>query len=99
MVKHLQKTVEDFVCGNCGAEVKGDGYTNHCPKCLWSKPVDVHPGDRQAACHGLMKPISVELKNGEFIIIHRCQACNLVRKNKTSSADDFGQVIKLSSSN
>ncbi|KKR14929.1 MAG: hypothetical protein UT42_C0014G0014 [Candidatus Falkowbacteria bacterium GW2011_GWA2_39_24] len=99
MVKHFQKTVEDFICGHCGAEVKGDGYTNHCPKCLWSQHVDVNPGDRQASCHGLMKPISVELKNGQFIIIHRCQNCNLLRKNRTNSEDDFGQVIKLSSSN
>ena len=28
--------------------MKGNGYTNHCPKCLWSKHVDINPGDRGA---------------------------------------------------
>ena len=53
-MKKFIKVKEDFVCEHCGAEVKGDGYTNHCPKCLWSKHVDVHPGDRAAECGGMM---------------------------------------------
>lgn len=24
------------MCEHCSAEVLGTGYTNHCPKCLWS---------------------------------------------------------------
>ena len=31
------KKIEDFTCDHCGYNVKGKGYTNHCPKCLWSK--------------------------------------------------------------
>jgi 7-cyano-7-deazaguanine synthase len=27
MTKQFQRTVEDFVCGNCGAKVVGNGYT------------------------------------------------------------------------
>ena len=25
---------------------EGNGYTNHCSQCLWSKHVDINPGDR-----------------------------------------------------
>ncbi|MFA6992594.1 MAG: RNHCP domain-containing protein, partial [Candidatus Gracilibacteria bacterium] len=42
MPKRFSRTIEDFVCEKCGAKVKGDGYTNHCPKCLWSKHVDIN---------------------------------------------------------
>ena len=48
------RVVEDFTCGQCGAAVTGDGYTNHCPLCLWSRHVDINPGDRAAECGGLM---------------------------------------------
>ena len=64
----IRKT-EDFVCENCGQEVKGNGYTNHCPRCLYSKHVDINPGDRASDCGGLMKPVAVELRHGERIII------------------------------
>ena len=65
-MKMFQKNVEDFVCGNCGGEVVGNGYTNHCPKCLWSKHVDINPGDRAEKCGGMMKPISVIKTKGDF---------------------------------
>lgn len=45
-MKHFTKTVEDFICAHCGTHVRGNGYTNHCPECLWSKHVDNNPGDR-----------------------------------------------------
>ncbi|MEK7061411.1 MAG: RNHCP domain-containing protein, partial [Patescibacteria group bacterium] len=41
------KKIEDFVCKVCGTKVKGTGYTNHCPNCLYSLHVDEEvPGDR-----------------------------------------------------
>jgi hypothetical protein len=42
--KRFQKTVEDFVCEHCGHPVAGNGYTNHCSQCLWSKHVDDNSG-------------------------------------------------------
>lgn len=87
--------VEDFVCENCGLHVAGDGYTNHCPKCLWSKHVDVHPGDRAAACGGLMKPIRVEGASTEYVLIHRCERCSLERPNKVGKNDDREAVLGL----
>ena len=97
MTKKFQKNVEDFVCGHCGFSVSGNGYTNHCPKCLWSKHVDVNPGDRAAACGGMMKPVSVEVgKGGEYSIVHECVVCGYRKKNKISSEDNFDEVVKRS---
>ena len=89
------KTVEDFTCEHCGEKVTGGGYTNHCPKCLWSKHVDVEPGDRQAECGGLMRPVDLYYKGGKWIISHRCESCGFVRNDKIREEDDFNQVIKL----
>ncbi len=73
--KKFQRRIEDFTCEQCGEEVKGDGYTNHCPKCLWSKHVDVNPGDRASACGGLMKPVCVEGSTPNYHIVHDCVRC------------------------
>ncbi len=75
MNRKFQRKIEDFVCENCGQFVVGNGYTNHCPKCLWSKHVDNNPGDRQNDCGGLMEPTEAFLKKGEWVLIHRCQKC------------------------
>lgn len=93
--KAFQKRTEDFRCGYCGNEVQGDGYTNHCPRCLYSRHVDIHPGDRAAACGGLMEPIGLEKRNGEERLIHRCIACGHTKKNKMSMADDFETLLEI----
>ena len=98
MAKNFQKKVENFVCQHCGQMVQGNGYTNHCPYCLWSKHVDVNPGDRQAECGGLMEPIIIEQLGQNYIIVHRCQACGAVKKNKVATNDSFDQIIKISNS-
>ena len=92
----FKKKKEDFVCEQCGAEVKGNGFTNHCPKCLYSKHVDIFPGDRLETCGGLMKPISAEESGGEWSLIHKCQKCGKEQKNKTSKEDDFNEVVEIS---
>jgi hypothetical protein len=91
----FQRKKENFTCGNCGERVLGTGYTNHCPKCLYSKHVDVNPGDRLEACQGLMKPIGVEQSHGEYVIIHQCVNCKFIRKNKTVAEDDYDKIIEL----
>ena len=96
MPRQFQKKVEDFTCRHCGAFVKGTGYTNHCPRCLWAMHVDINPGDRQNPCRGLMEPISVEPQGQEYILIHKCQTCGAIKRNKTSTNDDFEEILKLS---
>ena len=75
-----------------------DGYTNHCPKCLWGKHVDVNPGDRKEKCEGMMKPIETLLKSGKNIIVHKCVKCGFERNNKVNEIDDFDIFVKTSSS-
>jgi len=77
----------------------GDGFTNHCLKCLHSKHVDIFPGDRVETCGGLMKPISAEEKRGEWFIVHQCQKCNKEQRNKISKEDNFEEIIKISANN
>lgn len=95
-MKQFSRTCEDFVCEHCGTEVHGNGYTNHCPHCLYSKHVDVNPGDRAADCGGLMEPVGLELKEGKYILIQRCVKCGFTRRNKVVDADDFNAVLELS---
>jgi transcription elongation factor Elf1 len=89
------RTIEDFTCGHCGANVLGNGYTNHCPVCLWSKHVDINPGDRLNTCGGMMKPVAVEIDHGEYILIHRCENCGISKRNKTVPTDNFDVVVGL----
>ena len=96
MSTRFKRTKEDFVCANCGAKVKGNGYTNHCPRCLFSQHVDINPGDRASTCGGLMKPVDVELKDGEYTLVQRCVKCGHTRRNRVAKEDDFEIVIELS---
>ncbi len=95
--KKFQRREEDFVCEHCKTKVVGDGYTNHCPKCLWSKHVDVHPGDRAEACGGMMEPIRVEGTTDAYRLIHRCKRCDMERKNDVAKNDDPEALIALAS--
>lgn len=95
--KHFIKKVEDFVCKNCGEKVKGSGYTNHCPRCLFSMHVDLEvPGDRKSDCLGLMEPVGIEMKKGKYVIVHQCVECGKEMKNKTSEKDDFEKIVNVS---
>jgi len=87
------KKTENFTCEHCLEEVIGDGYTNHCPKCLWSKHVDVDPGDRAARCGGLMMPAEYLKKAGEERIVHECVVCGYKKNNRLSSDDSYDQLV------
>jgi hypothetical protein len=95
--KHFLKVKEDFVCNNCSEKVEGSGYTNHCPNCLYSRHVDERiPGDRVSKCCGLMKPVGVDKKGDEFIIIHGCVKCGKRMKNKAAEEDNFEKIMEAS---
>lgn len=96
MSQSFIKKRENFICEQCGNTIAGDGYTNHCPKCLYSKHVDVFPGDRKSECKGLMQPIGIELKNGKIRIVHKCLKCGYVSKVKTTNIDNQELIIELS---
>lgn len=96
MTKTFSRKIEDFMCDVCQTEVKGNGYTNHCPECLSSKHVDVHPGDRANPCQGIMYAVSLEIRNGAEWITHQCADCGFTRKNKVSPQDNRNAIIALS---
>ncbi len=96
-MKTFTKKVEDFNCAHCGTVVHGNGYTNHCPNCLWSKHVDNNPGDRGATCGGMMAPISVTPDGERFVITHKCEICGKEKRQRTSDDDNIDAIIELSS--
>ena len=94
-IKRFKRTKEDFICKQCGFFVRGSGYTNHCPQCLWSMHVDVNPGDRMAVCRALMEPVHIELKNGDYSILQRCVSCGHERRNKVVADDNFDVILQI----
>lgn len=93
MSQKFQRNIEDFVCEHCGVHIKGTGYTNHCPQCLWSKHVDVFPGDRAEACGGLMEPVGLVMKKGGYAITHRCVRCGEERTTKCAPEDHIEVLL------
>jgi hypothetical protein len=80
------------VCEHCGALVKGRGYTDHCPNCLYSKHVDVNPGDRASSCGGLMRPVGVYHNRKSFIIAYECEKCH-AKKNVIAASGDNEELL------
>lgn len=101
MVINLKKFTmknENFICQNCGEEVLKSEYTarDHCPYCLYSKHVDINPGDRMNECKGLLKPIGIEKFKDTYKIIYKCEKCNILHKNIIHNDDNMDLIIKLS---
>ena len=104
MVINLKKFTmknEDFVCLNCGKKVSKSSYTarDHCPFCLYSKHVDILPGDRQNTCQGILEPIGIEKFKNTYKIIYRCNKCGELHKNIMHDDDNMDLIIKLSVEN
>lgn len=89
---------EPFKCEKCGNKVKRLEYTarDHCPFCLYSKHVDINPGDRQNSCKGLLKPIGIEKYKNTFKIIYKCEKCNKEHKNIMAKDDNMDVIIEIS---
>lgn len=95
MSKRFTRTIEDFICEQCGAHVKGTGYTDHCPACLYGKHVDVMPGDRAEVCHGLLVPVWAESVRDGIRIHYRCECCGKDIVCKASEEDDFKTILAV----
>ena len=97
-MKRFNMIDEKFKCMNCGMEVNTLNYTarDHCPRCLYSRHVDVMPGDRQNKCMGLMMPIGIEKYKNTYKIIYKCLSCGEVHKNIMAQDDDYDMIVKLS---
>ena len=88
-----------FVCANCRRPVTplppGTAYRNHCPACLWSLHLDLRPGDRRSTCRGMMEPVAVWLRGGEWVLIHRCEKCGMLRSNRVAGDDNELALMSL----
>jgi DNA-directed RNA polymerase subunit RPC12/RpoP len=75
---------EAFACAHCGRDVPLGGRRprDHCPWCLYSRHVDVVPGDRAADCGGLLVPVGVESSRKGMMLVYRCSSCSAVRRNR-----------------
>lgn len=85
----------------------GTANRNHCPKCLWSKHLDDKvSGDRASECQGLMEPIGLTFKKegidkygkerqGEIMLIHRCEKCGKVVINRLAGDDEGDKVMEV----
>ncbi len=97
-MKRFNELDEGFICEHCQKEVKPLGYTSrdHCPYCLYSKHVDINPGDRENTCRGLLKPIEIEKFKDTYKIVYKCDKCNQLHKNIIAKDDDMDMIIKIS---
>ena len=88
---------EEFICENCKKKVDKLNYTarDHCPYCLYSKHVDINPGDRLNECKGLLKPIAIEKFKDTYKIVYKCNKCNQIHKNIIANDDDMNIIIEL----
>ncbi len=99
VMKRFNMIDEKFICENCNTLVNKLNYTarDHCPNCLYSKHLDINPGDRLNTCQGLMKPISIEKYKDTYKIIYKCLKCGKIHKNKVAIDDNMNLIIELSS--
>lgn len=97
-MKQFRKLDENFTCEKCKKNIKKLNYTtrDHCNYCLYSKHVDINPGDRQNKCKGLLKPIKIEKFKNTYKIIYKCEKCGQIHKNIMANDDNMDLIIELS---
>ena len=44
----------------------------------------------------MMRPIGVEKRGSEWILVQKCEKCGFKRKNKTREEDNFEKIIEIS---
>lgn len=100
-MKTFNEIDEEFICDNCNFHVDPLGYScrDHCPNCLYSKHVDINPGDRNNTCKGLLKPIGMEKFKDTYKIIYKCKKCGTLHKNIMAKDDNINALINLSVQN
>ncbi len=101
----MSKKIENqgFTCNHCNRWVNSlsnGSYRNHCPYCLYSKHVDINPGDRRNPCKGLLEPIGVKNTSKKGMqLIHKCKSCGKIRLNKVATddpdPDNFDEIINM----
>ena len=97
-MKRFKMIDNNFICENCKSNVNKLEYSarDHCPYCLYSKHLDIMPGDRKNECKGLLKPIGIEKYRDTYKIIYQCEKCKQIHKNIMANDDNMDLIIELS---
>lgn len=98
-MKKFNEIDEEFICDNCKKVVQKLVYSSrdHCNYCLYSKHVDINPGDRMSLCRGNLVPIDIEKHKDTYKIIYKCDKCSSIKKNIVAKDDDFEKILDLMS--
>ncbi len=96
-MKRFNMIDEEFICENCHKKVDKLNYTarDHCPYCLYSKHVDINPGDRMNPCKGMLKPINIEKYKDTYKIIYKCEKCHKEHKNIMATDDNYDVILEI----
>ena len=97
-MKRFNMIDEEFICENCGEKVSKLEYSarDHCPFCLYSKHVDINPGDRNNECQGLLEPVGIEKFKDTYKILYKCLKCGQSHKNLMAKDDNYDKILILS---
>lgn len=89
----------EFRCVECKQMIFPPGYgteqRNHCPNCLTSLHIDSAPGDRSAECGSKMEAISIWVRKGEWVVLHRCKGCGVIHANRIGPDDNEALLVSL----
>ncbi|TGK86785.1 RNHCP domain-containing protein [Leptospira noumeaensis] len=95
----FRSDVDEFRCVECKQMVFPPGFgtdqRNHCPNCLTSLHLDNSPGDRAAICGSKMEAISIWVRKGEWVILHRCKGCGVIHANRIGPDDNEALLVSL----
>lgn len=98
-MKKFSENDNSFICENCNKNVARLNYTSrdHCPFCLYSKHVDINPGDRANNCQGMLVPSDIEKFKNTYKIVYKCKKCGEIHKNIIAKDDSMDKIIEISS--
>ena len=97
-MKRFNMVDESFICEHCHKEVAPLEYSarDHCPYCLYSKHVDINPGDRANDCKGLLKPIGIDKYKDTYKIVYECEKCHQTHRNIMANDDNYDIILEIS---
>ncbi len=98
-MKRFNEVDQEFICDNCKKKINKLNYSSrdHCNYCLYSKHVDIFPGDRASLCKGNLIPIDIEKHKDTYKVIYKCDKCNMIRKNVVANDDSFDKILEIMS--
>ena len=88
-----------FRCHHCHLDVPEDApgtqHRNHCPFCLWSRHVDVEPGDRASDCLASMEPIAIAVRKDGSGCSSMLQRLRTLSSNRVAGDDNPLLLVRI----